>query len=188
MIEHTEPTRAEASDVANAILDGTSAVMLSAETAVGAHPVAAVETMDRIARAIEPSMLYRHQTPQRADARAVGVAVSNAACDLAETLGAKAILVPTFTGRTASAVARQRPHLPIIGLSHHQTSVQQMALEWGVIPILFPEAKDVEDLWDRAVDAVRSIGLVEKGDLVVLTAGTAVNMPGTTNVIKVEFA
>jgi pyruvate kinase len=188
MIEHTEPTRAEASDVANAILDGTTAIMLSAETAVGAHPVAAVETMDRIARAIEPSMHYRHQTPVRADARAVGVAMSNAACDLAETLDAKAILVPTFTGRTASAVARLRPRLPIIGLSHNQSSVQQMALEWGVIPILFPEAKDVEDLWDRAVEAVRAVGLVEKGDLVVLTAGTAVNMPGTTNVIKVEIA
>jgi pyruvate kinase len=188
MIEHTEPTRAEASDVANAILDGTSAVMLAAETAIGAHPIAAIETIDKIARAVEPSMMYRHQTPERGDARAIGVAMSNAACDLAETLGAKAILVPTFTGRTASAVARLRPRLPIIGLSHHQTSVQQMALEWGVIPLLFPEAKDVEDLWDRAVEAALGVGLVEKGDLVVLTAGTAVNMPGTTNVIKVEIA
>jgi pyruvate kinase len=188
MIEHTEPTRAEASDVANAILDGTSAVMLSAETAIGAHPVAAVETMHTIACAVEPSMTYRHQTPTAGDHRAVGVAMSNAACDLAATLGAKAILVPTFTGRTASAVARLRPRWPIIGLSHHQTSVQQMALEWGVIPLLFPEAKDVEDLWNRAVEAALADGLVEKGDLVVLTAGTAVNMPGTTNVIKVEIA
>jgi pyruvate kinase len=188
MVEHTEPTRAEASDVANAILDGTSALMLSAETAVGAHPIEAVETMVKIAHAVEPSMLYRHQTPERGDHRAVGVAMSNATCDLAETLGAAAILVPTFTGRTASAVARLRPRIPIIGLSHHQTSVQQMALEWGVTPLLFPEAVDVEDLWDRAVEAVRADGLVDKGDLVVLTAGTAVNMPGTTNVIKVEIA
>ncbi|HZO97058.1 MAG TPA: pyruvate kinase [Gaiellaceae bacterium] len=189
MVEHAEPTRAEASDVANAILDGTSALMLSAETAIGAYPVDSVRTMDQIARAVEPSMGYRHQAPAPGgDARAMGVAMSNAACDLAETLGAKAIIVPTFSGRTASAVARLRPHLPIIGLSHRQASVQQMALEWGVTPLPFPEAANVEDLWNRAVEAVLREGLVAKGDLVVLTAGTAVNMPGSTNMIKVEIA
>jgi len=188
MIERAEPTRAEASDVANAILDGTSAVMLSGETAIGAHPVDAVRTMDQIALAVEPSMTYRHQTPVLGDARAIGIAMSNAACDVAQALGAKAILVPTFSGRTASTVARLRPRWPIIGLSHHQTSVQQMALEWGVIPILFPEAKDVEDLWDSAVEAALREELIAPGDLVVLTAGTAVNMPGSTNVIKVEIA
>jgi pyruvate kinase len=188
MIEHPEPTRAEASDVANAILDGTSAVMLSGETAVGAHPLDAVRTMDQIALAVEPSMTYRHQTPVAGDARAIGIAMSNAACDVAEALGAKAILVPTFSGRTASTVARLRPRWPIIGLSHHQTAVQQMALEWGVVPVLFPEAKDVEDIWNRAVEAALREGIVAPGDLVVLTAGTAVNMPGSTNVIKVEIA
>jgi pyruvate kinase len=114
--------------------------------------------------------------------------MSNAACDIAETLGAKAIVVPTFSGRTASAVARLRPRLPIIGLSHRQSSVQQLALEWGVTPLPLPEATDVEDLWNRAVEAVRQEGFVHDGDLVVLTAGTAVNMPGTTNMIKVEIA
>jgi pyruvate kinase len=188
MIEHTEPTRAEASDVANAILDGTSALMLSGETAVGAHPLEAVRTMDQIARAVEPSLVYRHQAPVTTDERAVGVAMSNAACDIAETLGARAIVVPTFSGRTASAVARLRPQLPIIGLSHRQSSVQQLALEWGVTPLPFPEAANVEELWDSAVEAVREHGLVEHGDLVVLTAGTAVNMPGSTNMIKVEIA
>jgi pyruvate kinase len=162
--------------------------MLSGETAVGAHAVDAVRTMDRIARAVEPSLSYRHQAPVPSDARAIGVAMSNAACDIAETLGAKAIIVPTFSGRTASSVARLRPQLPIIGLSHRQSSVQQLALEWGVTPVPFPEAANVEDLWNRAVEAAVAERLVEHGDLVVLTAGTAVNMPGSTNMIKVEIA
>ena len=121
MVNHAEPTRAEASDVANAVLDGTSALMLSEETAIGRYPLEAVRTMERIARTIEPSIEYRHQFPQPGDEPTVGQAMSNAACDLAETLGAKAILVPTFTGRTASVVARLRPRRPIIGLSHHQS-------------------------------------------------------------------
>jgi pyruvate kinase len=188
MIEHAEPTRAEASDVANAILDGTSAVMLSAETATGNYPVEAVATMDRIARAVEPSMVYRHQNPEPGEETTVGRAMSSAACDLAETLGASAIIVPTFTGRTASAVARLRPRRPIVGLSHHQTAVQQMALEWGVTPYLMPQTDDVEDLWTRALDSAVTSGVVESGDRVVTTAGTAVNLPGSTNVIKVDIA
>src|SRR3954447_7354559 len=188
MIEHAEPTRAEASDVANAILDGTSAVMLSAETATGNYPVEAVATMDRIARAVEPSMVYRHQNPEPGEETTVGRAMSSAACDLAETLGASAIIVPTFTGRTASAVARLRPRRPIVGLSHHQTAVQQMALEWGVTPYLMPQTDDVEDLWTRALESAVTSGVVESGDRVVTTAGTAVNLPGSTNVIKVDIA
>ena len=188
MIEHAEPTRAEASDVANAILDGTSAIMLSAETATGNYPIEAVRTMDNIARAVEPSMGYRHQMPEPGEETTVGRAMSNAACDLAEALGARAILVPTFTGRTASAVARLRPRRPIVGLSHHQTAVQQMALEWGVTPVLMPQTDDVEDLWSRSIDSALSSGSIDPGDRIVLTAGTAVNLPGSTNVIKVDVA
>jgi pyruvate kinase len=188
MIEHAEPTRAEASDVANAILDGTSAVMLSAETATGAYPLNAVRTMDQIARTIEPEMGYRHQMPEPGEETTVGRAMSNAACDLAEALGAAAILVPTFTGRTASSVARLRPRRPILGLSHHRTAVQQMALEWGVTPLAMPATRDVEDLWARSIETARASGAIESGDRVVLTAGTAVNLPGSTNVIKVDVA
>jgi pyruvate kinase len=186
MIHHPEPTRAEASDVANAILDGTSAVMLSGETAMGEYPVQSVQTMDRIANAIEPSLGYRHQIPEATEDPTIGNAMSNAACDLAEALGAKAMLVPTFTGRTASAVARLRPRRPIVALTHQQWSIQQMAIEWGVTPILIPECKDVEDLWNRSLEAARDAGLIESGDTVVITAGTAVNIPGSTNVIKVD--
>jgi pyruvate kinase len=188
-MEHQpEPTRAEASDVANAILDGSSALMLSGETAIGQFPVEAVEYMDRIARAVEPSLGYRHQIPEASDEPTVGNAMSNAACDLAESVGAKALLVPTFTGRTASAVARLRPRRPIVGITHHPHAVQQMALEWGVTPVLVDEALDVEDLWNVSLEAGRASGLVEPGDRVVITAGTAVNIPGSTNVIKVEVA
>jgi pyruvate kinase len=188
MIYHAEPTRAEASDVANAVLDGSSALMLSAETALGEFPVEAVAYMDRIARAVEPSLDYRHELPQASEEPTVGQAMSNAACDIAESLGAKALLVPTFTGRTASAVARLRPRRLILALSHHDYALRQTAIEWGVTPTPIPEATDVEDLWAKSLECARAGGYVSEGDLVVITAGTAVNLPGTTDVIKVELA
>jgi pyruvate kinase len=187
MIHQPEPTRAEASDVANAILDGTSAVMLSGETAMGQYPVEAVRTMDTIAREVEPSLGYRHQAPEALDAPSVGNAMSNAACDLAEALGASALIVPTFSGRTASMVARLRPRRPILGLSHHQYALQQMALEWGVTPLWVSESPDVESLWSKSIQTARDEGFVHPGDVVVVTAGTQVNVPGSTNVIKVEI-
>jgi pyruvate kinase len=188
MISSPEPTRAEASDVANAVLDGTSAIMLSGETAVGDYPVEAVAYMDRIARAVEPSMNYRHEIPEAAQNPTIGSAMSNAACDIAEALRAAAILVPTFSGATASAVARLRPRRPIVALTHISWAQRQMALEWGVTPLHIPEAPDVEQLWDVSVSAAREAGLIEPGDRVVITAGTAVNIPGSTNVIKVDIA
>jgi pyruvate kinase len=188
MVEHADPTRAEASDVANAILDGTSAVMMSAETAVGAYPVEAVRTMDNIARAVEPTMSYRHQIPDAAHTRDVRRAMSNVATDLAESLGARAMLAATASGRTASEIARLRPRRPLVGLSHHQTAVQQMALEWGVLPLLMPSTADVEELWAKTIETARNAGIIERGDLVVLLAGTAVNLTGSTNVIKVDTA
>jgi pyruvate kinase len=188
MIHQAEPTRAEASDVANAILDGSSALMLSGETAVGEHPVESVAYMDRIAQAIEPSLGYRHQLPEASEEPTVGQAMSNAACDLAEALHAKAILVPTYTGRTASAVARLRPRRPIIALTHHDYALRQMALEWGVTSFLIPECDDVDALLAESLKASRESGLVQEGDRVVITAGTAVNLPGTTNLIKVDVA
>jgi pyruvate kinase len=114
--------------------------------------------------------------------------MSNAACDLAEALGAGAILVPTFSGRTASMVARLRPRRPIVALSHHQYALQQMALEWGVTPLEIPQCANVEELWSASVSASSKGGLVAPGDRVVITAGTQVNIAGSTNVIKVDIA
>jgi pyruvate kinase len=188
MVQSPEPTRAEASDVANAILDGTSAIMLSGETAIGAHPVEAVRVMDRIALAVEPSLGYRHEIPRADDEPTIDQAMSNAACDVAEALSATAILVPTFSGHTASAVARLRPQRPIVALTHKSESLRHLALEWGVTPVSITETSDVEDLWSRSVVAAREAGVVASGDRVVITAGTAVNIPGSTNVIKVDVA
>lgn len=190
MLTRAEPTRAEASDVANAILDGTAAVMLSGETAVGRYPVESVHAMDRIALAIEPSVGYRHelaQTPEQ-PYPTVRDAISNAACDIAEVLSAEAILVPTFSGRTASGVARHRPRRPIVAASHRWYALQQMAIEWGVVPCLIEEGRDVEHLWALTLAAARDNAVVMPGDRVVITAGTAMNVPGTTNLIKVETA
>jgi pyruvate kinase len=187
MVHHAEPTRAEASDVANAVLDGSSAVMLSGETAIGEYPIEAVQYMDRIARAVEPSLGYRHELPEAGEEPTIGRAMSNVACDLAETLRAKALIIPTFTGTTASAVARLRPRRPILALTHNRYALQQLALEWGVTPLSMPEAGDVEELWAESIAVARSSGILQVGDRVVLTAGTAVNMPGSTNVIKVDI-
>jgi pyruvate kinase len=190
MLHRPEPTRAEASDVANAILDGTAAVMLSGETAVGEYPIESVRTMDKIARVVEPSVAYRHELSRDPEDpyATVGEAMSNAACDIAEVLDAKAILVPTYSGRTASAVARHRPHRPVIAVTHKRHAAQQLAIEWGVVPAEIEECKDVEHLWARTLEASRETGIVAPGDRVVITAGTAVNVPGTTNLIKVETA
>ena len=133
-------------------------------------------------------MDYRHELPEAHENPTIGGAMSNAACDLAEALRAAAILVPTFTGRTANAVARLRPRRPIVALTHMDWAMRQLALEWGVTPLRISESPDVEDLWTRSIDAAREAGLVQAGDRVVITAGTAVNIPGSTNVIKVDIA
>ena len=185
MISSPEPTRAEASDVANAILDGTSAVMLSGETAVGDYPVEAVAFMARMAHAVEPSLAYRPQLAREGDGQAVGDVMCHAACDLAEALHATALVVPTFTGRTASQIARLRPHLPILAFTHQQHALQQMALEWGVVPLWITPCDTVDELWGNGLGAARASGLLAAGDRVVLIAGTAVNIPGSNDIIKV---
>src|SRR6185312_7065479 len=173
MIYQPEPTRAEASDVANAVLDGTSALMLSGETAVGAYPLEAVATMNRIARAVEPSLTYHDAGRRRA-------------CDVAEDLDAGVIACPTQSGSTARNVSRFRPRRPIVAASPDPVVLQQLALEWAVVPIVIEDATSTEDLWRRTVDAIRASGLAATGERVVLSGGTRLNRPGTTDHVVVR--
>jgi pyruvate kinase len=188
MIDAPEPTRAEASDVANAILDGTSAVMLSGETAVGKYPVEAVDTMVRIAASVEPEFVYR-DTPfesTRQGPRYISDVVGHAACDMAEVIEAAAIIVPTVSGDTAREVSRHRPHRPIVACTPSLDVQRQLMLDWAVVPLALDPTKDVETLWLRSIDAVQRAGLAGPGDRVVITSGTNVNRPGATNTILVQ--
>jgi pyruvate kinase len=184
MIHQPEPTRAEASDVANAVLDGTSALMLSGETAVGRYPLEAVAMMNRIARAVEPSLTYRD--PTRGRESEMSAILSHAACDIAEELDVPVIAVPTQSGSTARQVSRFRPRRPIVAASPYPHVLQQLALDWAVVPIVIDDASSIEDLWQRVADAIKDSGLAETGDRVVLTGGTLLNLPGTTNHILVH--
>jgi pyruvate kinase len=184
MIHQPEPTRAEASDVANAVLDGTSALMLSGETAVGAYPLEAVATMNRIARAVEPSLTY-HDAGRRREGD-VGTILAHAACDVAEDLDAEVIACPTQSGSTARNVSRFRPRRAIVAASPDPVVLQQLALEWAVVPIVIEGATSTEDLWRRTVDAIRTSGLAGTGQRVVLSGGTRLNRPGTTDHIVVR--
>jgi pyruvate kinase len=184
MIHQPEPTRAEASDVANAVLDGTSALMLSGETAVGAYPLEAVNTMNRIARAVEPSLVY-HDAGRRREGD-VGMILAHAVCDVAEDLDAGVIACPTQSGSTARNVSKFRPRRPIVAASPDPVVLQQLALEWAVVPIVIESATSTDDLWRRTVDAIRASGLAETGQRVVLSGGTRLNRPGTTDHIVVR--
>jgi pyruvate kinase len=184
MINQPEPTRAEASDVANAVLDGTSALMLSGETAVGRYPLEAVAMMNRIARAVEPSLSYQGAALRR-DGEMASI-LSHAACDIAEELGAPVIAVPTQSGSTARQVSRFRPGRPIVAASPYPHVLQQLALDWAVVPIVIEDAESIEDLWSRVADAIKDSGLAAAGDRVVLTGGTRLNLPGSTNHILVH--
>jgi pyruvate kinase len=185
MINQPEPTRAEASDVANAVLDGTSALMLSGETAVGRYPLEAVAMMNRIARAVEPSLGYQGGEALRRDGDMASI-LSHAACDIAEELGAPVIAVPTQSGSTARQVSRFRPGRPIVAASPYPHVLQQLALDWAVVPIVIDDADSIEDLWSRVADAIKDSGLAAAGDKVVLTGGTRLNLPGSTNHILVH--
>ncbi len=188
MIGRPRPTRAEASDVANAIYDGTDAVMLSAETAVGRYPVEAVRTMVRIAERVErdPEVGEAARHRVRVSLRTVTDAISQATCQMASDLGAAAIITATTSGHTARMVARHRPTVPVIAATPDPAVARRLALIWGVRALLTSGAEGTDLLVEQAIDASVQAGLVVEGDLVVITAGVPVGVPGTTNLIKVH--
>lgn len=188
MIQNPRPTRAEASDVANAILDGTDAVMLSAETAVGDFPVEAVETMSRIANRVEEDLPYEGLFARKREfsKHSVTEAISYATCATAGDLGAAAIITATQTGFTSRMVAKYRPSCPIIAVTPRPSVVRRMALVWGVESVLVPDVGDTDGMIASSIQASLSAGLIKGGDLVVITAGVPVGQHGTTNLIKVH--
>jgi len=191
MIRNPRPTRAEASDVANAILDGTDALMLSGETAVGLYPVEAVKIAVRIACEVERSVTGRWERPayiQRPVA-SVTEAVSHATCETANDLGAAAIITATASGSTALAVARCRPTCPIIAVTPSPMVQRRLLLSRGVCPVLGKRAAETDEMLDGAIDAAVQSGLIHRGDTVVITAGISPFMPGSpgsTDLMKVE--
>ncbi len=189
MVDHGRPTRAEASDVANAIFDGSDAVMLSAETAIGRFAVEAVRTMARIAERTEEALPFREQLARRAPGSAGSVtdAISYSTAMAAQNLGAAAILSVTETGLTARVVAKYRPRTPILAMVTRAVVLRQLSVVWGVRPLPVVRGATTEETLERAVEAALAHGAIEQGDLVVLTAGVpAGSHGGTTNMLKVQ--
>ena len=190
MIRNPRPTRAETSDVANAIYQGTGAIMLSGETAAGAYPIEAVRTMARIAERTEKDIDYsREFKPRRlAERPDVTNAISHATCTTAMDLNAAAIVAVTKSGRTVGRIAKYRPSCPIIGCATHSRVCRQLSLMWGVIPVEMQEEETADDLFDHAVKLSEDKKLISRGDLVVITAGVPLGLSGTTNMLKVQVA
>ena len=187
MIHSPRPTRAEISDVANAVYDGTSAVMLSGETAAGDYPVEAVKAMAKIVEQAEKNGEYLQVIPENEFVISSPVqALSHSACTLAKDLGAKAIVVCTHTGMTARMVSRFRPQIPIIGLTTNEKAFRKLALSWGVVPMMIDEFNSVDLLFYFAKESARKSGLVKRGEKVVLTGGTPTGKGGNTSLISID--
>ena len=188
MIKNPRPTRAEATDVANAIYDGTGAIMLSGETAAGLYPVEAVRTMARIAQVAEASIDYVQRFRDSVPRPSANItnAISHACCTSAQDLNATAIVTVTKTGFTAKMLSRFRPGCPIIACAPVERVVRQLCLSWGITPLLIEEVTDTDELFERAVDAGIDAGLLHKDDLIVMTAGVPLGISGTTNLMRVH--
>jgi pyruvate kinase len=189
MIRNPRPTRAEASDVANAIFDGTDAVMLSGETAAGKYPLEAVRMMARIAERAEEALDYKSLLLKRTAEmpRTTTDAISHATCTIAQDLGAAAIITSTKSGFTARMVSKYRPKAPIIAVSPDERVIRKLCLVWGVRPLGVAEIQSTDEMIKQAVDTSLAEGMIKCGDLLVITAGVPVGVPGTTNLIKVHI-
>lgn len=189
MIRNPRPTRAETTDVANAIYDGTSAIMLSGETAIGKYPVETVKTMATIAERTENDIDYiKRLEKMDFDSRMdVSNAISHATCTTAHDLGAAAIIALTYAGGTAKQLSRFRPNCPIIAPTLNQKARRQLNLSWGVVPIMSETRSNTDELFDHAVECAETTGLIKNGDLVVITGGAPMGISGTTNIMKVHL-
>lgn len=188
MIRNPRPTRAEASDVANAIFDGTDAVMLSGETAAGRFPVDAVATMARIAERTETALHYEQilESFDFPGERSVTAAISYATCRAAQELGASAVITATQTGFTARMISKYKPRARIVAVTPRETVARALALTWGVYPVLCPPTTTTDEMFEAAVSAALHSGHVQNGDLVLITAGVPVGVSGATNLLRVH--
>ena len=188
MMKNPRPTRAEATDVANAIYDGTSAIMLSGETAAGAYPVEAVRTMARIAERTEADIDYKKRFSMFSSASHCNVtdAISHATCSAAHDLDAAAIITVTKSGTTAEMISKFRPCVTIIGCSPDERVLRQMNLSWGIAPVFVEEKSSTDELFSASVEAARVRGLLREGDLTCITAGVPLGKSGTTNMLRVH--
>lgn len=188
MIKNPRPTRAEASDVANAIFDGTDAIMLSGETANGKYPVETVITMSKIAERAEKALNYEEKLKKRRRNHVPNVpnAISLATCNTAMDLNASAIITATQSGHTAKIVSNYRPECPIIAVTPYWNVARKLALHWGVFPIVADKMISTDELIEKSVDIAQNTGYVKNGDVVVIAAGIPVDYVGTTNMMKVH--
>ena len=187
MIRNPRPTRAEANDVANAIFDGTDAVMLSGETAAGNYPVEAVQTMVKIVQTTEAALAQRPLAPAVMNEGHLTDAIGYATCTIAEHLRAKAIITATESGSTARKVSKYRPVSEILAVTSQPRTQRKLLLIWGVTPVLGHRVSNTDDMIQNSVLQCTARGLIHDGDIVVLTAGVPVGISGTTNLIKVEI-
>jgi pyruvate kinase len=188
MITNPRPTRAEITDVANAIYDGTSAIMLSGETAAGKHPVETVRTMALIAETTEKDINYESRFKKREPDtnKTITNAISHATVTTAHDLGAKAIITVTKSGATAREISKYRPLSMIIGCTTSSIVCRQLNLSWGVVPLMCDEKKNTDELFAHAIETALKSGKINKGDLVVITAGIPLGIAGTTNLLTVQ--
>jgi pyruvate kinase len=186
MVHATRPTRAEASDVANAVFDGTDAVMLSAETATGDHPDLAASMMARIIVEAESSPFYSPSSSHAGDATTVPEAIARAACVVAREVKARALVAFTETGSSARFVSKARPHVPIFAFSPNETTRRRLALYWGVVPLSIDPLRDADAMVERANAFVLANGLGSPGDKIVIVFGAPVGVSGTTNAVQVR--
>jgi pyruvate kinase len=188
MVNASRPTRAEVTDVANAIFDGTDAVMLSAETSIGRYPVQAVKMMGKIAHEVESKLPYEQMLTERGSwlEQKTDELISYNACHTAQSLGAAALVAFTRSGSTAGRVSKYRPRMPILAITTDAVVVGRLMLRWGVYPFHIAGASSVDELFSTAAKLSKELGLAKTGDLIVITGGIPVGVAGSTNLLKVE--